>query len=105
MSEIKTLTSDSFEGEIASGATVVDFYADWCGPCKMMAPVFDEAAETFGDKVKFAKLNIDDNRQIAIANNVMSIPTLIFFKDGQVVDRTNGVITGQILEAKLNGLL
>lgn len=105
MSEISILTEETFGSETGSGAVVVDFYADWCGPCKMMAPAFDEAAETYAGKIKFAKVNIDDYRKLAIDNSVVSIPTLLFYKNGEVVDRTNGVITGQILAEKLEALL
>ncbi|MDR3072985.1 MAG: thioredoxin [Clostridiales Family XIII bacterium] len=105
MSEIVVLTEETFDQEIASGAVVIDFYADWCGPCKMMAPIFDEAALTYANRIKFAKLNIDECRRIAIANGVVSIPTLLFYKDGAQVDRISGVLTGQLLNEKLEALL
>lgn len=105
MKDIITINDDSFEKVTSSGSVVVDFYADWCGPCKMMAPIFSEANGDYGDKVIFAKLNIDDNRDTAMANKVMSIPTLIFFKDGAVVDRVSGVIDKATLYAKLDTII
>jgi thioredoxin 1 len=105
MSDIKILTGDTYADAVANGAVVVDFYADWCGPCKMMAPVFAETAAEYEGKVAFAKLNIDDNRQIASDNQVMSIPTLIFFKDGEVKDRVSGAIDKDTLKSHVDALL
>jgi thioredoxin 1 len=104
MSEIKILTEDNYDAEIASGAIVIDFYADWCGPCKMMAPAFDEAATAFDGKIRFAKINIDEQRKLAVVNKVMSIPTLLFFKDGVLKDRVTGVIDAATLTQKLNAI-
>jgi thioredoxin 1 len=105
MSDIKILTSDTYADAVAGGAVVVDFYADWCGPCKMMAPVFEETAKEYEGKVVFAKINIDENREIAQANQVMSIPTLIFLKDGEVKDRVSGAIDKDTLKSRVDALL
>ena len=105
MSEIKILSTETYEESIASGVVVVDFYADWCGPCKAMAPIFEETALAYDGKVTFAKLNIDENQQIAMANRVMSIPTLLFFKDGVQVDRITGLIDKPTLVSKIEGAL
>ncbi|MDR2610600.1 MAG: thioredoxin [Clostridiales Family XIII bacterium] len=105
MSEIKHLSDDNYAQAIASGVVVVDFYADWCGPCKMMAPVFEEAAQEYDGRVSFAKLDIDAARQIAVDNKVMSIPTLLFFKDGEQKDRVTGVIDKATLSQKLDAIL
>jgi thioredoxin 1 len=105
MSEIKVLTGDTYADAVGSGAVVVDFYADWCGPCKMMAPVFAEVAGEYGDRVTFAKLNIDENREIAMANQVMSIPTLIFLKGGEVKDRVTGAVDKGTLKSRVDALL
>ncbi|MDR2156343.1 MAG: thioredoxin [Clostridiales Family XIII bacterium] len=105
MSNIIVLTEDNYEREIADGATVIDFYADWCGPCKMMSPIFDEAAETYAGKIKFAKINIDEQRKLAVSNKVMSIPTLLFFKDGAQADRVTGVIDKALLTQKLDAIV
>jgi thioredoxin 1 len=86
------LTDSNFKKEVeeSKGTVVVDFYADWCGPCKMMAPIFEEAAGEVKD-AKFAKLNVDKARETAMKFGVMSIPTLIIFKDGKVVNQLAGV--------------
>ena len=98
---ISTLTDSTFDEEIAgsSEAVIVDFWAEWCGPCKMIAPVLDEIATEQAGKVKVAKLNVDDNPDAARRFEVMSIPTLIVFKDGQPVRRLIGAKgKGQLLE-------
>lgn len=84
---------------------VVDFYADWCGPCKMIAPIIEELAVAFEGKVKIGKVNTDENRAIAAKYNVMSIPTILFIKDGQVVETSVGALPKQVLEAKINSML
>lgn len=88
-----TLTDANFEAEITNykGVALVDFWAEWCGPCRMMAPTVDELASDFQGRAKIAKLNVDDNGEIAAAFGIMSIPTLIIFKDGQPVDKLIGV--------------
>lgn len=87
-----SLDDKNFQKEVLDhkGTVVVDFYADWCGPCKMMAPIFEEAAAEAKD-VKFGKLNVDDAREMAMKYGVMSIPTLIIFKDGEVKNQAAGV--------------
>jgi thioredoxin 1 len=89
---IATLTDTTFDEEIgaASEAVIVDFWAEWCGPCKMIAPILEEIAGEQAGKVKVAKLNVDDNPDVARRFEVMSIPTLIVFKDGQPVRRMVG---------------
>jgi thioredoxin 1 len=87
---IVDVTDSSFDSEIASGTVLVDFWAPWCGPCKMIAPVLEELDKEIGDSVKIAKLNVDDNPDTASRFGVMSIPTLILFKDGQPVDKVVG---------------
>jgi thioredoxin 1 len=96
-----TVTDATFDEEIASAseAVVVDFWAEWCGPCKMIAPVLDEIAAEQAGKIKIAKLNVDDNPDIARRFDVMSIPTLIVFQDGQPKKRLVGAKgKGQLLE-------
>ncbi len=80
---------------------IVDFYADWCGPCKMMAPIIDQLATEYEGKVKIGKVNTDENRSIASKYNIMSIPTIIFIKDGEVVETTVGALPKQVLEQKI----
>lgn len=89
---IVNITDQSFKNEVESGGTVlVDFWAPWCGPCRMIAPILEELDQELEDKVKIAKLNVDDNPDTASRFGVMSIPTLIVFKDGQPVDKVVGV--------------
>ncbi len=89
---ITALTDDTFDEEItgSSEPVLVDFWAEWCGPCKMIAPILDEIAEEQSGKIKIAKLNVDDAPDIARRFEVMSIPTLIVFKDGEPVKRLVG---------------
>lgn len=89
----KTFTTANFEVEVlkADKPVLVDFYADWCGPCKMMAPAVEELAEELADVAVVGKLNVDDNEEIAMRYGVMSIPTLIVFKNGEAVKKTIGV--------------
>jgi thioredoxin 1 len=86
------VTDQTFSAEVEkqNGTVVVDFWAPWCGPCKMLAPVLDEFESEAGDKVKVAKVNVDDNQQTAESFAVMSIPTLILFQDGVAVDKISG---------------
>ncbi|WP_274363867.1 thioredoxin [Paenibacillus thermotolerans] len=88
---IVNVSDSSFKADVeASGTVLVDFWAPWCGPCKMIAPVLEELDTEIGDQVKIAKLNVDDNPETASRFGVMSIPTLIVFKDGQPVDKIVG---------------
>ncbi|NDI36805.1 thioredoxin [Chengkuizengella sediminis] len=88
---IVNVSDQSFKGEVESTGTVlVDFWAPWCGPCKMVAPVLEELDEEIGTELKIAKVNVDDNPESASRFGVMSIPTLIVFKDGAPVDKVVG---------------
>jgi thioredoxin 1 len=102
MSDVTVTLSDAtFDEEVkaASEVVVVDFWAEWCGPCKMIAPVLDEIATEQAGKIKIGKLNVDDNPDIARRFDVMSIPTLIVFKDGEPKKRLVGAKgKGQLLE-------
>lgn len=88
---IVNVSDQSFKSEVESSGTVlVDFWAPWCGPCKMIAPVLEDLDKDIGSQLKIAKLNVDDNPESASRFGVMSIPTLIVFKDGQPVDKVVG---------------
>ncbi len=90
---VTVLTSDTFEQEVlkADKVVLVDFYADWCGPCKMMAPSLDEISDEQADIVKVCKINVDDCPDVARQYRVMSIPNMVLFKDGEAVNRFVGV--------------
>jgi thioredoxin 1 len=90
--KIIELDSDNFEEAVSGGPVLVDFWAEWCGPCRMVAPVLDELAEELDGKVRIGKLNIDQNQELAFKYNVSSIPTFLLFKDGEIVDRMMGAM-------------
>ena len=94
MSEVKVVTDATFEQEVVKSTTpvLVDFWAPWCGPCKMMAPVVDSVAAKYGDKVKFVKVNTDENSNSAANYQISGIPSLLLFKEGSVIDRVMGYI-------------
>ena len=100
-------TADNFEKEVLQSElpVLVDFYADWCGPCKMMAPIVEGLAQDYDGKVKVGKLNIDDEMEIAQQYRVMSIPTFILFKDGKAVETSVGAMSKDELESKLQKVL
>ena len=98
---VKQITDKEFDETIKSGKVLVDFYADWCGPCKMMSPVVDEIAKEFSDKLKVCKINVDEAPEWAAEYGVMSIPTLIFFQNGNVVDTLVGLTSRSELISKI----
>ena len=103
--DVLKITSENFEQEVinADKMVVVDFYADWCGPCKMMAPIIEEIAKELEGKAKVGKLNIDDNQKLAVEYQVMSIPTIAIFKQGKVIQSFVGVTDKQeILDAVIS---
>ena len=104
MAIIATNTSfDSLlEGE---KLVIVDFWATWCGPCRMLSPLLDEVEEEMSDKITVVKVNVDDADEIAMRYRIMSIPTLLFFKNGQVVDKTVGAMPKRTLVDKINANL
>lgn len=102
--EVLKFSSDNFEKEVLQSdiPVLVDFYADWCGPCKMMSPVISEIAGELGEKAKVGKINVDDNQDLAVKYNVMSIPTIIIFKKGMPVKTFVGVQNKEDILKELN---
>ncbi|KQX67120.1 thioredoxin [Paenibacillus sp. Root444D2] len=96
---VKQISDATFNNEIEAGIVLVDFWAPWCGPCKIIAPILDELSAEIGDAAKIVKINVDDNPESASKYNVMSIPTLLVFKDGQLVDQMVGVQPKEKLKA------
>jgi thioredoxin 1 len=97
---VEKTTDATFEADVlkASGPVVVDFWAEWCGPCRMIAPALEEISNSLSGKVKIVKLNVDENPGIASKYGIMSIPTLMLFKDGQLASRQVGAAPKQKLE-------
>ncbi len=104
---VMEVNDSSFDAEILQTETpvLVDFWAPWCGPCKAIAPVVQELAETFGDKIKFAKCNVDDNPVTPGKYGIRAIPTLILFKGGNVVDQITGMVAKSKLEEAIQSVL
>ena len=101
-----TLTEANFETEVtkSSQTVLVDFWAEWCGPCKMIAPILDEIAKEKAGSVKVAKINVDDNQSLSARFNIRAIPSLLLFKNGQVRDQVTGVTSKKNLLDKLAAL-
>lgn len=98
-------TDASFDADVlkSSEPVVVDFWAEWCGPCRMIAPALEEISGALGDKVKIVKLNVDENPNVAAKYGIMSIPTLLLFKDGEIKDRQVGAAPKQKLQQWISG--
>ncbi|MGQ0765711.1 MAG: thioredoxin [Gemmatimonadota bacterium] len=103
MSNMMALTDANFEAEIdkSNGVAIVDFWAEWCGPCRRVGPIVEELANEYAGKAKVAKLDVDANPKSTIRFNVRSIPAILFFKDGKLVDQVIGWAPKPALEAKL----
>ena len=101
------VSDDTFEAEVLKSATpvVVDFWAEWCGPCRQIAPALEEIAKELNGKVRIAKLNVDENLKTSTRYGIRSIPTLIIFKDGQIADRILGAQPKERLAAWINGTI
>ena len=104
---VTKLTIETFENEALNSEipVLVDFYADWCGPCKMLAPVVDRISERYAGKVKVCKVNVDEAYPIAAAFGIQSIPTVIIFKDGELYDKSIGLVSEEELSLMLDKAL
>ncbi|MEV6820716.1 thioredoxin [Nocardiopsis dassonvillei] len=107
MSAVKHVTDATFKEEVLSSdkPVLVDFWADWCGPCKQMAPVLDKLAEEHGDKIEVVKINTDQNPETPRSYNVLSLPTMNLYKDGEVVKQIIGAKPKRLLEKELADFL
>ena len=103
--KVPELSESKFDDFVKEGIVLIDFFADWCMPCLMMAPVMDEVSEKFVGKIKFGKVNVEENRGLAEKFNISSIPNLTVLKDGEVIDQFAGALPEEELEEKLNGYL
>ena len=107
MAHPEPVTDSDFKEKVIDSSTpvLVDFWADWCGPCKMVAPIVDELAEEFDGKVKFAKVDVDTNPQTSLSFGIRSIPSLLVFKDGKVSDQVVGAVPKAVLKKRLEEAL
>lgn len=102
---VTELTDQTFDEKTNNGVTFTDFWATWCGPCRMQSPVIEQLAEEMGDKVFFSKVDVDANQETAAKFGIMSIPTMLIKKDGQVVDTIVGYHTKEQLQKKLESYI
>ena len=103
--KVSELTSQNFEEFSKEGYVLIDFFAEWCGPCVMMGPVFESLAETFEGKVKFGKVNVGEFQDIAMKFNVSSIPNFVLLKEGKVVTQFIGAMQEDVFEEKIRETL
>ena len=104
---VTDVTDQDFEEEVIKSTlpVLLDFWAPWCGPCRMVAPIVDKLAEMYDGRFKFCRLNVDENPQTAAKYSIMSIPTLMFFKNGEAVDTVVGAVPERTLQSKIDELI
>ena len=102
---VELLNNDNFDATVGEGVSLVDFWAPWCGPCRMIAPIIEELAEDFDGKANICKVNTDEEQDIAVKFGIRSIPTIMFFKDGEMVDQVVGAQSKAALAEKIDALL
>lgn len=107
MSELMDFTDDNFDSEVLKSdkPCLVDFWAEWCGPCRMVGPVVEEIAKEYAGKLKVGKLNVDDNNKTAVQYGIMSIPSLLFFSGGKVVDQIIGAVPKKQLVQRIEKIV
>lgn len=105
MGQYIELRQDNFKEVTQNGISLVDFWAPWCGPCRMLAPVIDELAEEFAGRANICKVNTDEEEALGAEFGIRSIPTILFMKNGEIVDQIIGATTKAVLSDKLNALL
>lgn len=103
----QTITDSNFKEEVLdkNGVALLDFWAEWCGPCRMIGPIIEDLSSEYKDKATIGKVNVDDNANITMEYGVRNIPTLLFFKDGVLVDRHVGATSKKVLTDKLEALM
>ncbi len=105
MSKYIELTNETMEETIKDGVVLVDFWAPWCGPCRMIAPVIEQLAEEFEGKAKICKVNTEEQEELMVKYQIRSIPTILIFKNGEIVDQSIGATNKAALQDKLNNCL
>ena len=107
MAKLLAVTEETFDQEVLKAGlpVLVDFWAEWCGPCRMVAPIVEELATEYAGRVKVTKVDVDDNQRLAMRYSIMSIPTLGVFKGGELVDRIVGYMPKQELKRRLDGAI
>lgn len=105
MSKYIELNKDNMESTVKEGVSLVDFWAPWCGPCRMISPVIDQLAVEFEGKANICKVNTETEEELMAQYQIRSVPTILFFKDGEIVDQLIGATTKQALEEKINKYL
>ena len=98
---VTELTGNEFQDFTKKGLVLVDFWADWCMPCLTMAPVVDELSKKFREKIKFAKVNVDENHVISGRYDIMGVPTILYFRGGRMIDKTVGAVPKEVFRQKI----